>query len=333
MKAKRAIFVGSLIVLFVVCYSFMNEHFDSLARYKYADDANRDLIVEYLNDDEINYLIDRQFKPEEFVPYFGIDGFNIRSTQWYNLANQTQSAELPKIVAFVNQYFGSVMNQDNFESLITHYSYETLSAFFDGDDEYTKEGTLIANPSDLMVKLAVDKTLYKYEPKDLVKVDTLPVVNRFVDDGDIYLNKETYDAMNALCEKAYVINNKTYGNMILVGGYVSYDTQEDLYDAAMLEYGKDAVLNHAYLPGHMEHQLGSVIELVIAKGESEESSDKQVDVSTHRKWLQEVITDYGFVFRTSSQPKTKEPHFILRYVGKENAKLMNEKGLTIEEME
>ena len=53
MKMKRALLIGSLIVLFIVCYLEMNKHFDPLGRYKYADESNHDLILEYLNSDDI----------------------------------------------------------------------------------------------------------------------------------------------------------------------------------------------------------------------------------------------------------------------------------------
>lgn len=338
MKTKRAIFIGSLIVLFIICYSVMNEHFDPLARYKYADDSNRDLIIDYLSEDDINYLIDRQLTPEEFMPYFGIEGFTIRYVNWYNLAKNTQNESLDVIVKFVNTYLGNQLHQDDLEKLLSNYSYATLSAYYEGDDEYTTSGTLIHNPSELLVKLPDDKTLYKYIPNDLVKVETLPVVNHYFNDEDIYLRKDTYEALTKFCEDAYAINNKTYGNMILVGGFLSYDQQEDIYDEAMLMYGKDDVLKHAYLPGHMENQLGTYAELVVAKVEEEledESTTKSSteNTMTHSKWLSDNAANYGFVLRETKVINSgSEKIYRLRYVGRENAMKMKEKGLKIEEM-
>lgn len=338
MKTKRAIFIGSLIVLFIICYSVMNEHFDPLARYKYADDSNRDLIIDYLSEDDINYLIDRQLTPEEFMPYFGIEGFTIRYVNWYNLAKNTQNESLDVIVKFVNTYLGNKLHQDDLEKLLSNYSYATLSAFYEGDDEYTPEGTLVFDPNELMVKLVDEKTLYKYVPSDLVKVETLPVVNHYFNDEDIYLRKEAYEALNKLCEDAYVINQKTYGNMILVGGFLSYEQQEKLYDEAMLMVGKDDVLKHAALPGHMENQLGTYAELVVAKVEEAQGSEtetKETDKKAldHGTWLSENAAKYGFVLRENKiKNPGSEKTYCLRYVGSENALAMKEKGLKIEEM-
>ena len=45
MKAKRFIFIGSLIALFVFCYYQMNRDYNELARYPYATEENRDIEI------------------------------------------------------------------------------------------------------------------------------------------------------------------------------------------------------------------------------------------------------------------------------------------------
>ena len=133
MKTKRAIFIGSLIVLFICCYSIMNKHFDPLARYKYADNDNRDLIISYLSSEDINYLIDRQLLPEEFMPYFGISDFNIRYTVYYNMAKAARPADAnrhDRCPVSVNKSLDVTFNHDNLEPLVRNYSYELMSDFF-----------------------------------------------------------------------------------------------------------------------------------------------------------------------------------------------------------
>ena len=65
MKFKRGLFIGVLFLLFLCCYQIINQRYDELSRYQYANNENRDLILEYMSDEEINYLIDRQYEPSQ----------------------------------------------------------------------------------------------------------------------------------------------------------------------------------------------------------------------------------------------------------------------------
>lgn len=345
MKTKRAIFIGSLIVLFICCYSIMNKHFDPLARYKYADDDNRDLIISYLSSEDINYLIDRQLMPEEFMPYFGIQDFNIRYTLYYNIAKEARKADAQTIVDFVNKYLDVTFNHDNLEPLARNYSYELMSDFFEHGDQYAKDEGLLIDPGNPLAKMVEGKTLYHYQPEDLVDVVNVPSVNSYSENEPIQVRQETASALSSLCAAATELNGKTCGNMILVGGFVSYDEQVALYEQALLHYGYDEVEKFAKLPGHLENQLGFTVELQLAKVEVEPvSQEKEDDENTNEEkksetpkkneqiqWLKEHIADYGFIFRYPDEVN-EEKRLVLRYVGVEQAKEMTMKGLRLEDI-
>ena len=342
MKTKRAIFIGSLIVLFICCYSIMNKHFDPLARYKYADNDNRDLIISYLSSEDINYLIDRQLLPEEFMPYFGISDFNIRYTVYYNMAKAARPADAQTIVDFVNKYLDVTFNHDNLEPLVRNYSYELMSDFFEHGDRYAENEGLLIDPSALTAKIIEGKTLYRYQPDDLVDIVNVPSVNAYSENEPIQVRKEPASALSSLCAAATELNGKTCGNMILVGGFVSYEAQVELYEQALLHYGYDEVDQHIFKPGHFENQLGYTVELQLAKVEVEKAEAKEAtadDAEAENKkqeneqiaWLKKHIAEYGFVFRYPEDVNEKG-HLVLRYVGVEKAKEMTEKGLRLEDI-
>ncbi len=355
MKVKRAIFIGCLLLLFVICYSIMNKHFDPLARYKYANNENRDLIIENLSSEDINYLIDRQLEPEEFIPYFGTEGFNIRYTYYYNVAKAARPAENQVIVDFVNQYLDVTFNHDNLEPLVRNYTYDFMTDFFENGDRYAKNEGLLIDPSNPLAVIIEGKTLAKYTPENLVEIVNVPGVNAYDETAPLRLRQEAASALSSMCAAASEINGKTCGNMILVGGFVSYEEQERLYEEALLHYGADDVEKYAVLPGHLENQLGFTAELQLAKveTESEEAEDgattdvenaeseeaestpsdtvEKVIENVHIRWLKEHAAEYGFIIR---YPEISEgDRIVLRYVGVDNAKKMQEKGLRLEDMD
>ena len=50
--------------------------------------------LKYMTKEEVNYLIDRQYKPEEFLNYFGIEGFTIYKLDWYNHAKNIENYQV-----------------------------------------------------------------------------------------------------------------------------------------------------------------------------------------------------------------------------------------------
>ena len=85
-------------------------------------------------------------------------------------------------------------------------------------------------------------------------------------------------------------------------------------------------------PGTSEHELGLAADIVTPSYQSLDSGYDQTDAF---KWLVEHCADYGFILRypKEKQDITKiiyEPwHY--RYVGQEDAKIIMESGVTLEE--
>lgn len=354
MKIKRILFIASLIVLFGVCFTIMNKHYDELARYPYVNDENREIILEYLSTEDINYMIAQQIKPETFLPFIQEKGFQIRNCVWYSRTKQLQDASNETIVAFVNE-FRTKIDYANLATLLDAYSYQTLRTFFESANEYIKNATITQNPSNILTVLHNEDSLYSYEPKDLVSVSELPSVSMVDDVTEIKVREEVVEPLHNLCKGLSEVNDKTCGNLILTAGYISYEQQIPLYERMMLKYGKDEFQKYWDYPGQSEYQLGYSVRFQLAGKEnsaidefttSPAKEDKENTTNTTENpevkeeealilWLEENAYKYGFVIR---YPKDKEKvtgknhqPFTLRYVGEEVAKQLHEDGKTVNE--
>ena len=165
---KRMSFIAVLLVLFAVCFYWMNQSYDPLARYPYADDADREILLEYLDQEDINYLITQQIKPEEIMPFIAVEGFDIANTRWYSTALQAQEDDVAYIVNFINEY-RSRMTYSTLEDILTHYSYSDLIRYFETSDDYDEQSELVTRPDEFTLVLNGHKTVFSYEPSDLTR--------------------------------------------------------------------------------------------------------------------------------------------------------------------
>lgn len=134
--------------------------------------------------------------------------------------------------------------------------------------------------------------------------------------------------------EAMVTDAKKAGYTIkATSGFRSYETQKNLYNAALKKDEKRAKISIAK-PGYSEHQLGTAVDItgttINYYSATSTFSDTPEDL-----WLRDNAYLYGFI---QSYPKGKEDttgyryeswHY--RYVGIDNAKKIKDSGLTITE--
>lgn len=152
-----------------------------------------------------------------------------------------------------------------------------------------------------------------------------------------YFDSRAADALNEFAAAAKAEGLSVY----ITSSYRNYATQESLFNNKVNQYissegSVEAATEKAKTivayPGTSEHQLGLACDIVDKyyqyKNESLESTELSI-------WMAAHSAEYGFILR---YPKSKtditgvmfEPwHF--RYVGKEAAAYITEKGLTLEE--
>lgn len=129
--------------------------------------------------------------------------------------------------------------------------------------------------------------------------------------------------------------------LVICSSYRDYKKQDQLMDESIAKFlrrglsYKDAFFKtkeQIALTGASEHHTGLAVDIV---GKNHQSLDESQADTEEAKWLAEHAAEYGFILR---YPKEKEEITMIsfeswhyRYVGREAAEYMKEKGLCLEE--
>lgn len=334
----RVLLILVCLGIFCTCFWYMNQTYDPLARYPYVTEENRDILLQYLNSEEIDYIISNQIKPEEFIEFIDEEGFNIRYCRLYTIAKETQAQSNAYIVNFVNR-FRSNFSMSTLKTLLEHYTYVDLTTFYENEGLSQQPLKLVSDPSIPSLTLDLRTSVYKYAPDDLVQ------------EQGVLLRSEAMKAYKQMlgAYRSMLGQEKDLG---LIKGYTSYDQIFTEY-TSWSTIQKEAV-DQVYLPaGQNEFQLGYTIALQgyqewITSALSQEAVYKErqydllwegldEDTKARISWLEENAYRYGFVIRYPKDKENVTDHlydpFVLRYVGKENARRMMENNWVMEEME
>lgn len=349
MILKRLSFIAGMLAVFAVCFYWMNQSYDPLARYPYADEADREILLKYLDQEDINYLISQQIRPEEIMPFIEQENFEIANTRWYALAMKTQEDDAAYIINFINEY-KSRLDYSTLETVLTHYSYNDLIRYFESSDDYDEDSQLISDPSYAYLVLQDHQTVFNYEPASLTLLQHVPVVSTSGQSKGFYLCENAVEALSRLLSDATEINGKEGGGLRVAQAYTSFEAQVSRYETAQEDYG-DAVSWYSDVPGESEFQLGYTVRFELddewEKNVEEKRSGERFDYADAESaltdlqrqqisWLRENAYRYGFVIRYEEGKehltgKTWQP-FTLRYVGEEYARTMHDNDLCMEEM-
>lgn len=154
----------------------------------------------------------------------------------------------------------------------------------------------------------------------------MPVDVRF---PDILMMRDAANILRLAFEKI-----SAQGSIVPVSGYRSGKEQAAIYEESVQNNGTAFTEKYVALPGHSEHQTGFAIDLGLAKAEIDficPDFPYEGICNAFRK----ISADYGFVERYAKGKEgitgiSHEPwHF--RYVGYPHAKIMEEKGMALEE--
>jgi len=154
------------------------------------------------------------------------------------------------------------------------------------------------------------------------------------------------DSRNATSYQDMVAAAKKDGiNLYLRSGYRAIKLQQTYYDASVKSYKSQGLsdeeasakaLEYLQYPGASEHHTGLALDIISVEWQNTvEDLNATFENTDAFKWLDKNAAEYGFIIR---YPKDKENitgikyepwHY--RYVGKEVAAYLKEKGLTLEE--
>lgn len=333
----RILLLASCLAVFGFCFVKLNQSYDPLARYPYVNEENEAIILEHMDEQDIDYMVTQHIKPEEFMPFIEVEGFDIHQTRSYTIAKETQDADNEYIVNFINKYH-SHFRRDELGTLLEHYSYLDLTTFYENEQLLNENLQLVVDPSDFRVLLDENHTVYKYYPDN-------------IQESDGYFIKE--NVIEHLQEMQTNYATMMSGQTLNVfKGFTTYDTLAQEYVAQQAQF-MDQTMRFYRPAGQSEQQLGYTVvldnapiwnELCLANlNEQGEIDYAAVEASlddiqrNQIVWLEENAYHYGFVIR---YPQGKEDvtgfahqPFVLRYVGKKQAKKMNKSKEALEEVD
>jgi D-alanyl-D-alanine carboxypeptidase len=166
-----------------------------------------------------------------------------------------------------------------------------------------------------------------YVPSDLITVNV-----PFPFSEDLPKKKMRKEAAVAL-EKLFDAAQKEGLSLYAQSGYRSYSTQEAIFKRNAQKYGEQKANTFSARAGESEHQTGLAMD--VTSSAVGYALVESFATTEEGEWLTENAAQFGFIIR---YPKGKEKitgytyePWHLRYVGKEAAKKISEKGVTLEE--
>ena len=183
-----------------------------------------------------------------------------------------------------------------------------------------------------------DTELLMLVNKDHAVPDGYEVEEHWLKNGRVSVSDLMYDALKDMLTDG----SEDGREFVVASGYRSSEYQNQLLEEDILDsmekYGMtwqeayDKESQETMPAGHSEHETGLAVDLVAV---SYQVLDAQQEYTAENQWLREHCHEYGFILR---YPEGKgditginyEPwHF--RYVGKEAAREIMERGITLEE--
>lgn len=205
----------------------------------------------------------------------------------------------------------------------------TLDSQFFNEIQEVNGKKLIQNPENSLVLVNKEYSLSdEYAPRDLVRPNVAFSFG-FLEQEKALMRMEAARALEQMFQEAKLNGIELYA----VSAYRSFERQKMIFDAEINRVGREKAIEAVAYPGQSEHQTGLAVDI------SSKSVNllliQEFEKTPEGKWLALNAHHYGFILR---YPKGKEEitgykfepwHF--RYVGKDLAEILYEKGLTLEE--
>ena len=259
----------------------------------------------------VNKLISKKYNADEI-------SLIIKSGDDSSIKKLVNSSKYDNISDYLKYDYAKLMNLERYIAYknTNGVSYEEAVTYVNIglDKEFYSDYKEISEFSLTMLVNKYNKLSSDFVPNNLVKFEKEYCSSECPMDNEEVV-KAFYEMAKAIREENLTI----YVN----SGYRSYQDQEKIYNEYTKLYGENYDVAHA---GFSEHQTGLTVDIGVKGGTFKGSKEEA--------WLKKNSYKYGFILRYDSG-KVKitgynEPwHF--RYVGKEIAKDIYEKGITFDE--
>ena len=83
MQKKKVAMILIVIFVFAISFTILNFKYDRFYRINGIDNENRELIKEYLTEEEQNYLVENSFPMDRFLRFLTYDDFHLHYLEYY----------------------------------------------------------------------------------------------------------------------------------------------------------------------------------------------------------------------------------------------------------
>jgi D-alanyl-D-alanine carboxypeptidase len=199
----------------------------------------------------------------------------------------------------------------------------------DSNVKTDKQGlAIVTNTSSLLAVVNKKRNLPStYTPSDLVIPDVA-----FSFSGDSPKKQMRKEAANAL-ESLFKAAKEDGFTLKAVSGYRSYASQKSIFENNAAIKGEEVANRTSARPGQSEHQTGLAMD--VSSASAGYALEENFGETKEGKWLAEHAAEHGFIIRflkgkESITGYSYEPWHV-RYVGKDVAKEIADKNLTLEQ--
>ncbi|MEK4849412.1 M15 family metallopeptidase [Paenibacillus sp. FSL H7-0756] len=187
---------------------------------------------------------------------------------------------------------------------------------------------VVAEPESIAVMVNKQYSLPdKYKPSDLVYPDVPFIFSEKIEKR--MLRREAAAALEEMFAGAKADGVYLAG----VSGYRSESTQKRLFNNYVARDGEEKARTYSAMPGHSEHQTGLAIDLSGRDGKC--AAESCFAGTKEAEWLAAHAAEYGYIIRFLEGKEAitgyKYEPWHVRYVGKEIAASIAERGITLEE--
>lgn len=161
-------------------------------------------------------------------------------------------------------------------------------------------------------------------PNNLVKVVDIPFSPQSTEE-EKYMDEEAASSLVSMINAASKQGVYLYG----LSGYRSFETQKEIYNNRVRDYGREYANKYVAKPGKSEHQLGLAMDIATSNGFIYEGTKEAL-------WIEENAHNYGFIIRYIKGKENitgynYEPWHV-RYVGKTLAEYCYKEKIVLEEL-
>ena len=166
MKNKRIFLIIIVGCCFFACFYFLNKKYDRFYRIAGIDNEKRQMILTYLNEEEMDYLVENSIDSNRFMKYIELEDFKIQHLSYYELLEKKNRPFLndSHLLKFTNELITKIEEKTS-KNIKNHF---TRLVKYDLDELFMQSETFNLNLTNFYNVYKADKAAIKLTDIDLL---------------------------------------------------------------------------------------------------------------------------------------------------------------------